>query len=53
MKDYEKNNFRTIAEEWTKSLRAYIGEISELMIGCTDQLTRSMSLAEGKDLMEV
>ena len=42
-----------IAEEWTKSLKTYIGEISSWMIGCTDELTRSMSLAEGKELMEV
>lgn len=42
-----------IAQDWTKSLKLYISEISEWMIGCTDQLTRSMSLGEGKDLMEV
>ena len=45
---FEKDNFKLISEEWGSNLRKFIGEISEWMIGCTDQLTRTISLAEGK-----
>ena len=50
---YEKDNFKAISEEWARDIRKHIGDISEWMIDCTDQLTSVMSLAEGRSLREV
>lgn len=40
-------------KHWNQSIRTYVNSIGDWMIGCTDNLTKSMSVGEGKKLVEV
>ena len=42
-----------MVKDWNVAIKAYVGCIGDWMIGCTDNLTKWMSVGEGKKLVEV